>query len=195
VGRPSGKPVNVFAPLYGTVTGCASQADEDPEELVPIRLDIAKSGCRVKDTFSWNLREASVTPKGFALQLCLDEELPGLMVEPITHAIEEQLAAYQVAPDVGARVVRINLSFQIGTKTVRDSFLWDHAQSDLTPEMFAASMCSDVGLGGPFKAKIAHSIREQLLADRKAVASSEPGVDARGPLPFLFFWRPEHTAN
>ncbi len=74
-------------------------------------------------------------------------------------------------------MVKVSLAFQVGTKTVRDSFLWDHAQSVVTPEQFAELWCKELGLSGQMKPKVAHAIREQLLADRKRVAAAEPGQD------------------
>ncbi len=70
----------MLKPFYANRTGCATEADREPVDLVPIRLDIEKDGYKIKDTFTWNRAEGVVTPKAFAMQLCLDEELPGALL-------------------------------------------------------------------------------------------------------------------
>lgn len=48
---------------------------------------------------------------------------------------------------------------------MRDRFEWD-LNSTLTPEQFAASLASDLSLGGEFVSLIAYSIREQVFRYR-----------------------------
>lgn len=181
---------NVLAPYFASRSGCASDADSMVSELVPIRLNIDKFGIRVRETFTWNRNDQAVRPKAFAVQFCHDEELPNCMVSPITTAIEEQLNLYApVAAAVASaqssttdssaasRVTKIELSLQVGSTTLTDSFFWDHAEKSITPESFANMLCSDMGLAGAYVPKIAHAIREQLLADRQAAMQEQPGEE------------------
>ena len=60
-----------------------------------------------------------------------------------------------------------------------DQFEWDFSESLNTPEQFALSLCSDLGLGGEFATAIAYSIRGQLSWHSKTYAFSE------APLPTI----------
>lgn len=72
----------------------------------------------------------------------------------------------------------------MGSTLLNDRFYWAHNEELLTPEGFAAMLCTDFGIGGEFTARIAHSIREQLLEDRKVAVddqidrgSNQPRID------------------
>ena len=60
-----------------------------------------------------------------------------------------------------------------------DQFEWDLSEPLNTPEEFALSLCSDLGLGGEFATAIAYSIRGQLSWHSKTYAFSE------APLPTI----------
>lgn len=60
-----------------------------------------------------------------------------------------------------------------------DQFEWDLSEPQNTPEQFALSLCSDLGLGGEFATAIAYSIRGQLSWHSKTYAFSE------APLPTI----------
>jgi len=51
---------------------------------------------------------------------------------------------------------------RIGNIVLRDQFEWDINNPHNSPEDFAESLCSDLGLGAEFMLPIAHSIREQI---------------------------------
>ena len=62
-----------------------------------------------------------------------------------------------------------------------DQFEWDLSEPLNTPEEFALSLCSDLGLGGEFATAIAYSIRGQLSWHSKTYAFSEaslPSIEA-----------------
>ena len=159
----------MITPFFAAEHGCASVADSAAVELVPIRVDLEQDGCRVKETFTWNMNDLTITPRAFALQLCHDENLPRQFTDSIALTIDEQLREYRSLShmEIGHRMAKIVLRIQIGATLLEDCFLWDHGESLLTPENFAEILCSEIGLGGEFETRIAHSIREQLLGDRK----------------------------
>ncbi|RUS24612.1 hypothetical protein BC938DRAFT_473326 [Jimgerdemannia flammicorona] len=67
------------------------QANKE-DTLVPIRLEIDGEGYKLRDTFTWNLNETTVTPDHFAEVLCDDLKLPiHSFVQPIAKAIREQV--------------------------------------------------------------------------------------------------------
>ncbi|KAG0141930.1 hypothetical protein CROQUDRAFT_673849 [Cronartium quercuum f. sp. fusiforme G11] len=70
---------------------------ENEEVLVPIRLEIEVEHWKLRDTFTWNLREPVVTPEVFAVHLCEDLILPAQHFTPlIVSAIKEQLEDYRM---------------------------------------------------------------------------------------------------
>ncbi|WAR51880.1 hypothetical protein PtB15_1B316 [Puccinia triticina] len=67
------------------------------EILVPIRLEIEIEHWKLRDTFTWNLKEPVVTPEQFAVHLCEDLILPIQHFSgPIVSAIKEQLEEYKL---------------------------------------------------------------------------------------------------
>ncbi|KAI9480667.1 MAG: hypothetical protein EXX96DRAFT_521933 [Benjaminiella poitrasii] len=65
------------------------------EMLVPIRLDVENEGYKIKDTFTWNMNETSVTPDQFAEITCEDLRLPVSVFAPlIANSIRDQIQDY-----------------------------------------------------------------------------------------------------
>ena len=56
----------------------------------------------------------------------------------------------------------IKLNLHVGNVSLQDQFEWDMTEPLNDPELFARSLCTDVGLGGEFFTAIAYSIRGQL---------------------------------
>jgi hypothetical protein len=92
--------------------------------------------------------------------------------------------------DIKPRQVEIIIDVKDGGVHLSDRFLWEERssmhsaihdvathstasssaaldESQITPEAFAQKLTSEMGLGGEFTTKIAHSIRDQLLVDRR----------------------------
>ncbi|KAJ3304054.1 Snf5- protein 1 [Kappamyces sp. JEL0829] len=137
------------------------------EVLVPITLDLELEGYKIQDSFTWNLNEQSITVEKFAEYMCDDLQLPHQhLVNSIARNIHGQLEdfkKYFMANDVpvaqDTRTI-IRLDITVGKVQLRDRFEWDLA-SDMSPEVFASILASDLQLGGEFVTLIAHSIREQ----------------------------------
>ncbi|KAJ3281306.1 SWI SNF, matrix associated, actin dependent regulator of chromatin, sub b, member 1 [Borealophlyctis nickersoniae] len=167
---------------YGGLWRGKSHVATMPEVLVPIRLNIDMDGFLLRDTFTWNLNEPSITPNSFAEYLCEDLSLPTAVYVPqITTSIRDQIEEYRsfyldsdfpVAED--NRTV-IKLDLHVGEVHLRDRFEWDLA-SPMTPEEFARLLVADLGLGGEFATIIAHSIREQLHTTRTALLEDETAL-------------------
>ncbi|KAI4246014.1 MAG: hypothetical protein L6R40_002230 [Gallowayella cf. fulva] len=158
----------------------ATQAGQ-PEELVPIRLDIEWDKIRLRDTFTWNLHDRTTDRRAFAESLVEDFKLPpeqcGPIVDQIYSSIEEQIRDYH--PQVFIREealdphlpyfaykddemrITIKLNITIGQQTLVDQFEWDMNNPMNSAEDFARSMTQDLSLSGEFTTAIAHSIREQ----------------------------------
>ena len=86
----------------------------------------------------------------------------------------------------------IQLNVRIGNVVLRDQFQWDISNANNSPEDFAESLCSDLGLGAEFMLPIAHQIREQINEHQKLNNQerrgggyqhlSAYGRDSKGPL-------------
>merc|ERR1712071_595532 len=64
----------------------------EKEDLVPIRLDMELDGRKLRDVFTWNRNETSITPEMFAEMLCDDLELnPQVFVSQISAQIRGQI--------------------------------------------------------------------------------------------------------
>ncbi|KAL8775391.1 MAG: hypothetical protein Q9209_000399 [Squamulea sp. 1 TL-2023] len=152
-----------------------------PEELVPIRLDIEWDKIRLRDTFTWNLHDRTTDRRAFAEGLVEDFKLPpeqcGPIVDQVYSSIEEQIRDYH--PQVFIREealdphlpyhaykddemrITIKLNITIGQQTLVDQFEWDMNNPMNCAEDFARLMTQDLSLPGEFTTAIAHSIREQ----------------------------------
>ena len=61
----------------------------------------------------------------------------------------------------------------VGNISLVDQIEWDLSDKQNSPEQFALSLCSDLGLGGEFVTAIAYHIRGQLSWYNKTYAFSE----------------------
>lgn len=159
----------------------ATQADM-PEELVPVRLDIEFDRIKLRDTFTWNLNDRTISPDLFAETLVEDFNLPPEtfphLSRQVHHEIQEQLQdfyphcyiadepadpylPYYAHKNDEMRIL-IKLDITIGTLELVDQFEWDINDPANSPEEFARQMARDLSLSGEFVTAIAHNIREQI---------------------------------
>ncbi|KAF7857288.1 hypothetical protein EAF04_009529 [Stromatinia cepivora] len=158
----------------------AMQADQ-VEELVPIRLDVDWDKVKLRDTFTWNLHDRTVTTELFAKQLIADLGLVTPVAEPVLQQVQQQMndqivdfnplvyfpedpldemLPYTAYKNDELRIL-IKLNITIGPHTLEDKFEWDINNPLNSPEEFAQSMTKDLSLSGEFTTAIAHCIREQ----------------------------------
>lgn len=107
----------------------------------------------------------------------------------------EQVAAGQEAD---LRVI-LNLDVQIGTLHLIDRVEWD-LTSPLTPEVFAAQMCADLGLGGEGVMIISHAVHEELLRLKKdcielGLVGNMAEGGSKGPKKLESVWRDWNEAK
>ncbi|CDZ98243.1 SWI-SNF chromatin remodeling complex, Snf5 subunit [Phaffia rhodozyma] len=86
-----------------------------------------------------------------------------LEVEEVREEEEEDIDESQAESD--CRII-VNLDVQISTLTLRDRIEWD-LSSTLTPEHFAQTLVSDLGLPHESIPLISHAIHEELLRHKK----------------------------
>nr|KAJ3422099.1 SWI/SNF chromatin-remodeling complex subunit [Polyrhizophydium stewartii] len=159
-------------------------AGEMENALVPVRLDIEMDGFRLRDTFTWNLRDTIVTPEMFARILRSDLRLPESFEAGIVKSIKEQLDDFfQHAPsslvsiesetrgndgedpedkDLPELRTVIKLDILVDDQAMVDQFEWDIGCRRNNPELFAEHVVTELGLVPEFKTAIAHAIREQV---------------------------------
>lgn len=155
-----------------------------PEVLVPIRLDMEIDGYKLRDCFTWNKNETLITLETFAELLCDDLDLPpATFLQPIVQSMKQQLEAAPsdnnfISEHCDQRAI-LKLNIHVGNLSLVDQFEWDMSDTENTPEKFAVDLCTDLGLGGEFIPTIAYSIRGQLAWHQRTYAFSE------SPLPIV----------
>nr|SVE93037.1 EOG090X06Y8 [Moina brachiata] len=167
-----------------------------PEVLVPIRLDMEIEGQKLRDTFTWNRNETLITPEQFAEVLCDDLDLnPMTFVPAIAQCIRQQLDSFPVDAEcileaqTDQRVI-IKLNIHVGNISLVDQLEWDLSEPNNSPEQVALKICAELGLGGEFVTAIAYSIRGQLSWHQRTYAFSEAPLSSV-ELPF----RPQAEAE
>lgn len=148
-----------------------------PELLVPVRLEFEMDKYRLRDTFTWNLNDRSVSVAQFAENLLEDFAIPIHYAGTVANIISEQLGEfhphayvditdpkYASQPDVYRDEdmrITIKLDITVGQHNLVDQFEWDMNCAENCPEEFAELTCAELALPGEFATAIAHSIREQ----------------------------------
>lgn len=174
-------------------------AAEQPEDLIPIRLDIDWGKIKLRDTFTWNLHDRTASVEYFAEKLIEDFGLEVQHCRPLIQAvishIREQIGDY--CPQIYADEVTveptlpyfaykndemrilIKLNVTIGQNTLIDQFEWEVNNPYNSPEEFARQMTNDLSLAGEFTTAIAHSIREQSQLFSKSLHITGHPFDGR----------------
>ena len=172
---------------------------EQIDELVPIRLDIQYEGMRLRDTFTWNMNDRTVSYEQFARTLVEDLTLPAqhseYMVQAVINAMREQITDYhphafineepldQTLPytaykDDDMRII-IKINITVGGHTFIDQVEWDINNPLNSPEDFAVQTAKDLSLSGEFTTAIAHQIREQCQLFSKSLYMTGHPFDGR----------------
>ncbi|KAI0795188.1 SNF5-domain-containing protein [Irpex lacteus] len=174
-----------------------------PTSLVPIRVEFETETHRIRDCFVWNMHEELIQPEAFARQFCMDLDLPlnpwaDTVANQIRAQIEDHEGVASMEFDLDAmniygpgedevpecRVI-LSIDVQIATYHLSDHIEWD-LLSPLTPETFATTLCSDLGLSGEAIPLIAHAIHEELIKHKRdaiewGVLGGETAEDADRP--------------
>ncbi|KAJ7913554.1 SNF5-domain-containing protein [Mycena leptocephala] len=134
--------------------------------LVPIRVEFETETHRIRDCFIF----------------CTDLDLPPVpWVETVTNQIRAQLEEHEAIARLEltndnfdaageeqvpeCRVI-LSIDVQIANHHLLDHIEWD-LLSPLTPEVFATTLCCELGLTGEAVPLIAHAIHEELMKHKK----------------------------
>lgn len=82
--------------------------------------------------------------------------------------VDEAMAGLEPGKDDDELRFLVKIDIIVGTQNLSDTFEWD-LNSTVTPEEFAASYCTDLGLTGEFITAIAHDIREQIITHQRSL--------------------------
>ncbi|UZJ51965.1 hypothetical protein CBS101457_001285 [Exobasidium rhododendri] len=115
-------------PFYVSEGDLNEQADLQ-EFLIPIRIELETESHRVKDVFSWNMREHIIKPKDFARVFVRDLDLPP---DPYTSLVEQAIIdQIKLAEQSGIDLVDIGpaaggpFASRKDAKRKRDARSWD----------------------------------------------------------------------
>lgn len=140
--------------------------------IIPVMIDIDNNGTRITDQFTWNINDNTITPEEFANIYCQDLDFPSnsnvnqQVVSAITDCIQEYetVAAIKFQQDLQ---VLVNLTCHLQDVFLEDNFQWNLNNNDMTPEMFAEILVTDLGLKREFLPLITHSLHLTLLKIKK----------------------------
>ncbi|KIV95434.1 hypothetical protein, variant [Exophiala mesophila] len=172
---------------------------QQPEDLIPIRLDIDWGKVKLRDTFTWNLHDRTTSVDYFAEKLVedfgLDLQQCRPLVQAVAASIREQICDYcpQIYSDEVTTEptmpyyaykndemrILVKLNITIGQNTLIDQFEWEINNPHNSPEQFACQMTNDLSLAGEFTTAIAHSIREQCQLFSKSLHITGHPFDGR----------------
>jgi hypothetical protein len=142
--------------------------------LIPINLNIELEGKKFKEIFFWELNEPYLKVESFAKILVDDNLLPQTFESEITNQMNKQINQYRKFENFEGEILKtVKLDIRIGDLVLSDQFEWDINNQSNSPEEFAKSLCSDLGLGSEFLLPIAHSIKEQVLEYQKTAANEK----------------------
>ncbi|KAF9013307.1 hypothetical protein BDQ17DRAFT_1343178 [Cyathus striatus] len=155
--------------------------------LVPVRVEFETDTHRIRDCFTWNINETTITPESFARIFCNDLDLPvHQWVDTIANQIRAQLEEYEgvasmnlgqdsaldvdAVPPNGEEIaecrVILSIDVQIANHHLVDHIEWD-LLSPLTPELFAQKLCTELGLTGEAVPLVAHAVHEEIMKHKK----------------------------
>ena len=131
--------------------------------MIPVKLDLEFEGRRLKDLFLWDKNEPYLNLESFAKILMEEHNLPAVFENEIVASMKKQIHQFRQYKQMEGELLKvIQLNVRIGNVVLRDQFEWDINNPHNSPEDFAESLCSDLGLGAEFMLPVAHSIREQI---------------------------------
>ncbi|CCD27068.1 Sfh1p NDAI_0J01760 [Naumovozyma dairenensis CBS 421] len=164
-------PYRISIPTQTLLPSSSEQKSIGPI-IIPIHLNIEHAGHVIKDSFTWNINDHSISPAEFATIYCKDLDSPSnsslhsTIVQSINDQINEweTIAATKIMTDLH---VIINLTCNLENKFFEDNFQWNLNDDSMTPELFASIVVNDLGLTREFIPTISIALHEYILKIKK----------------------------
>ena len=180
-----------------------------PEVIIPIKLKINTSGAVINDCFLWNLNETLVTPETHASIMSQELDLARNTESSIANQIKDQIQSYKdlLANPNNAIIdqflsnekefhVVLDISANIGEDFYTDKIEWNLLDDTYTPEMFAKSVCNDIGLKPEFETAIAVAIYEEIYKFKRELIENPQQVSQNmDSLPFFNLINPDDASK
>lgn len=149
----------------------------DPDLLLPLRVDVTSQGARFVDSLCMRADASAYDVWEMAWQTCVDSNLPPafhwrmyLQLHEQIVAYRELIAAFMEVLDLPlpsypplAQPQQIAMAFRSGSVEYSEKVLWDLQAQSLSPEIFARTTCSDLGLPPAMEPAIAFRLREAVI--------------------------------
>jgi SWI/SNF-related matrix-associated actin-dependent regulator of chromatin subfamily B protein 1 len=101
-----------------------------------------------------------MSPELFARMLAEENQLPSLIEQEMHTQIKKQVQLFRPYYPRGNEMLKtIELDLRIDNIQIKDQFEWDMNEPQNSPEEFADTLVTDLGLPEHFKPKISHHLR------------------------------------
>lgn len=181
----------------------------NPEVIIPIKLKISTSGAVINDCFLWNLNESLITPESYASIMSQELDLNRNTETSIANQIKDQIQSYKelLANPNNAIIdqflsnekefhVVLDISANIGEDFYTDKIEWNLLDDTYTPEMFAKSVCNDIGLKPEFETAIAVAIYDEIYKFKRELIENPQQVSQNiDSLPFFNLINPDDASK
>lgn len=180
-----------------------------PEIIIPIRLKINTNGAVINDCFLWNLNENLITPEIFASIMSQELDLNRNTESIIFNQIKDQIQSFKdlFANPNNAIIdqfllnekefhVILDISANIGEDFFTDKIEWNLLDNSFTPEMFAKSVCNDIGLKSEFETAISVAVYEEIYKYKRELIENPQQVSQTiDSLPFFNLINPDDASK
>ncbi|GAQ83256.1 hypothetical protein KFL_001410140 [Klebsormidium nitens] len=139
-------------------------ADRRVEGLVPIYVNLTHNTFQLQDCFLYRL-QAHAPPEPIKVARKMWEELgvPAALERVIATQLNVGLKKYHKKDLCKEHLVEVNLNVELEGRTYKDRVLWDLNEPQNSPDEFAFSVCTDLGLPMSFVDPIRTDVLKQLV--------------------------------
>lgn len=161
------------------------QAQQQPDVIVPIKLNVTHNGLVLRDSILWNVSDEMLTAETFANMMVEDLDLTKSVETTIAAQINDQLEQYQellshpnnqiidqFLQNEGEFHAVLELSVYIGEDFFTDRIEWNFLDEYYTPEMFAKDIVRDMSLRREFETAIAFSVYEEIYKIKRELVDN-----------------------
>ncbi|KAG0676745.1 Chromatin structure remodeling complex protein sfh1 [Pichia californica] len=181
----------------------------NPEIIIPIKLKINTSNAVINDNILWNLNETLITPEIYSSIMSSELDLNKNIESNITNQIKDQIQSFKdlLANPNNSIIdqfllnekefhVVLDISANIGEDFYTDKIEWNLLDNSFTPEMFAKTVCMDIGLKPEFETAIAVAIYDEIYKFKRELIENPQQVSQNiDSLPFFNMINPDDASK